>query len=54
VEAESADETGEGTVLGGMADEAGGFVDHQEVIIFMDDGQAGREEVGWHEGVGGG
>ena len=37
VQAHAADEAGIDIALGGMAGEAGGFVDHQQAVVFMDD-----------------
>ena len=37
VDSGAADEAGVFIALGGMANEAGGFVDNQQVVVFVDD-----------------
>ena len=37
MQANAADQAGHFAVLGGMADEAGGFVDHEQVVVLKND-----------------
>ena len=39
MEAGAADEAGKGVTLGGMTDEAGGFVDDQQAGVFVENGE---------------